>query len=79
MNDLPSPSLLQRDGQEAIAYRAVAGAGPGVMFLGGFMSDMTGTKATALEAHCRRMRAVPSCASTIPATANPAARSATAP
>ena len=26
---------------------------PGVMFLGGFMSDMTGTKASALEAHCR--------------------------
>ncbi|MBM3489008.1 MAG: alpha/beta hydrolase [Alphaproteobacteria bacterium] len=25
------------------------------MFLGGFMSDMTGTKATALEAHCRRV------------------------
>ena len=31
----------------------MAGASPGVMFLGGFMSDMTGTKATALEAHCR--------------------------
>ena len=53
MNDPSPPSLLQRAGREAIAYRRVEGAGPGVMFLGGFMSDMTGTKATALEAHCR--------------------------
>ena len=54
MQDLLPPSLLQRAGREAIAYRTVEGAGPGVMFLGGFMSDMTGTKATALEVHCRR-------------------------
>ena len=54
MQALAPPSLLQRPGREAIAYRRVEGAGPGVMFLGGFMSDMTGTKATALEAHCRR-------------------------
>ena len=54
MQDLPPPSLLRRAGREAIAYRALEGASPGVMFLGGFMSDMTGTKATALEAHCRR-------------------------
>ena len=33
----------------------MAGSTPGVMFCGGFMSDMTGTKATALEAHCRRI------------------------
>jgi hypothetical protein len=26
------------------------GEGPGVVFLGGFRSDMTGTKATALDA-----------------------------
>ncbi len=50
------PSLLERDGRETIAYRAMAGSTPGVMFCGGFMSDMTGTKATALEAHCRRTR-----------------------
>ena len=54
MQDLPPPSLLRRAGREAIAYRTVEGKPPGVMFLGGFMSDMTGTKATALEAHCRR-------------------------
>lgn len=29
------------------------GLSPGVIFLGGFMSDMTGTKAMALEAYCR--------------------------
>ena len=53
MQDPPPPSLLRRAGRGAIAYRAMEGAGPGVMFCGGFMSDMTGTKATALEAHCR--------------------------
>ncbi len=37
----------------SIAYHASPGKSPGVVFLGGFMSDMTGTKATALEAHCR--------------------------
>ena len=48
------PSLLECEGRDTIAYRAMAGNTPGVMFCGGFMSDMTGTKATALEAHCRR-------------------------
>jgi len=37
-----------------IAYHATAGAGPGVVFLGGFRSDMTGTKAVHLEAWARR-------------------------
>ena len=54
MQDPPPPSLLRRADAQTIAYRATDGAMPGVMFLGGFMSDMTGTKATALEAHCRR-------------------------
>ena len=53
MQDPIPPSLLHRAGRETIAYRALEGAGPGVMFLGGFMSDMTGTKASALDAHCR--------------------------
>jgi pimeloyl-ACP methyl ester carboxylesterase len=35
-----------------LAYRRMAGAGPGVMFLGGFNSDMTGTKAEDLAAFC---------------------------
>ena len=55
MQEPPPPSMLRRPGHETIAYRAMEGAQPGVMFLGGFMSDMTGTKASALEAHCRRM------------------------
>ena len=41
-----------------IAYcRTLAAAnekGPGIVFLGGFMSDMTGTKALALEAHAAK-------------------------
>jgi pimeloyl-ACP methyl ester carboxylesterase len=45
-------SLARADGA-TIAYRRIAGASPGVIFLGGFRSDMTGTKATALERHCR--------------------------
>ncbi len=32
-----------------IAYHKTQGSGPGVVFLGGFMSDMQGTKAIALE------------------------------
>ena len=44
--------ILTRNGA-AIAYRQIDGATPGVMFLGGFMSDMQGTKAVALERHCQ--------------------------
>ncbi|MEE8172493.1 MAG: alpha/beta hydrolase [Alphaproteobacteria bacterium] len=45
--------LSAPDGQ-TIAYHVLEGKAPGVMFLGGLMSDMTGTKAIALEAHCRK-------------------------
>jgi pimeloyl-ACP methyl ester carboxylesterase len=37
-----------------LAFRRAEGAGPGVVFLGGFRSDMTGTKATFLEDWARR-------------------------
>lgn len=37
-----------------IAYHKSEGTAPGVMFLGGFMSDMEGGKALALEAHCKK-------------------------
>ncbi len=47
------PSLTRLDGTR-LAYRRLPGASPGIVFLGGFRSDMTGTKATALEAACRR-------------------------
>ncbi len=36
-----------------IAYHRVTGAGPGVVFLGGFKSDMNGTKAVYLEERAR--------------------------
>jgi hypothetical protein len=39
------------DGVE-LAWRRRAGRGPGVVFLGGFNSDMTGTKAEELSAFC---------------------------
>lgn len=45
-------ALLAGDGV-SIAYHRTAGKSPGVVFLGGFMSDMTGSKATTLEAFCR--------------------------
>jgi len=39
--------------QGKIAFYQIAGKQPGVVFLGGFMSDMEGTKATYLEALCK--------------------------
>lgn len=44
--------LAKKDGT-TIAYRRLAGAAPGIVFLGGFRSDMTGTKALFLEDYCR--------------------------
>ena len=40
--------LIREDG-ERIAYVRHAGAAPGIVWLGGFKSDMTGTKALALD------------------------------
>jgi hypothetical protein len=40
--------LLARPDGEQLAWRRVAGAGPAVVWLGGFRSDMAGTKAEAL-------------------------------
>jgi pimeloyl-ACP methyl ester carboxylesterase len=42
--------FLELPGGRRIAFRARAGAGPTVVFLGGFRSDMTGTKAGFLDA-----------------------------
>lgn len=53
--DLPAPEesgppeILTRDDGATIAYRRRPGAGPGIVFLGGFMSDMNGTKARWLD------------------------------
>jgi len=51
----PEPGILARPDGGAIAYHRTAAREsgrhwPGVVFLGGFMSDMTGGKAVALEA-----------------------------
>lgn len=40
--------------ERRIAYHRTAGVGPGVVFLGGFRSDMGGTKALALQAWAER-------------------------
>ena len=45
--------ILSRDDGGTIAYRQIDGKPPCVIFLGGFMSDMSGTKAVELEHHCR--------------------------
>jgi pimeloyl-ACP methyl ester carboxylesterase len=39
-------------GETPLAYRALDGKGPGVVFLGGFHSDMTGSKAAYLAEWC---------------------------
>jgi pimeloyl-ACP methyl ester carboxylesterase len=47
--------MLLRDG-ETIAYLKRAGAAPGIVWLGGFKSEMTATKATALDGWAARTR-----------------------
>jgi pimeloyl-ACP methyl ester carboxylesterase len=53
----PRPmSLAREDGTTTAYHRFVNANGrnlPGVVFLGGFASDMTGTKAVFLESYCR--------------------------
>ncbi len=48
------PRILTRRDGATIAYHKTDGSAPGVVFMGGFMSDMTGTKAVMLESFCRR-------------------------
>lgn len=52
-NASAAPQLLDAGSGVSIAYHKLTGKSPGVVFLGGFMSDMTGTKAVTLEAFCR--------------------------
>lgn len=47
------PSFLKLPSGGRIAYHKTEGKGPGILFLGGFRSDMTGVKATALESFCK--------------------------
>lgn len=50
---MSEPSFLNTPSGRRIAYHRVDGTGPGVVFLGGFKSDMEGTKAVFLEDWCR--------------------------
>ena len=50
---MSEPGFLALAGGRRLAFRQVIGKAPGVLFCGGYTSDMTGTKATALEAFCR--------------------------
>ena len=52
-DDNPSPAKLPL-GRDSIAYHRAAGRGPTLVFIGGLRSDMTGIKATHLEAWARR-------------------------
>jgi pimeloyl-ACP methyl ester carboxylesterase len=54
MNGLDSVERLQRPDGNKVAYAKLSGGAPTVVFLGGFRSDMTGTKAVALEAWAKR-------------------------
>ena len=45
--------ILTRPDGATIAYHRLEGRSPGVVFLCGFLSDMAGTKALALDALCR--------------------------
>ena len=49
----PAARIVTRGDGATIAYHRTPGASPGVVFLAGFRSDMTGAKALALEAACR--------------------------
>lgn len=56
MTDMPSlPAFLNRPDGQRLAYAHLPGSdtAPGLLFCGGFRSDMTGTKALALEAAAR--------------------------
>ena len=47
------PKILTRETGASIAYHTLAGKSPGIVFMTGFMSDMAGSKARALEYLCR--------------------------
>jgi pimeloyl-ACP methyl ester carboxylesterase len=52
IDPLSEPSFLSLTTGEQLAYHCVPGDSPGVLFCGGYTSDMTGTKATALARYC---------------------------
>ncbi|MFO1159302.1 MAG: alpha/beta hydrolase [Reyranellaceae bacterium] len=54
MSGIDRVERLQRPDGNTVAYVRSAGSDPTVVFLGGFRSDMTGTKAVALDDWARR-------------------------
>ena len=50
MTDMPPPSYLPRPDGLRLAYKHRTGRGPTIIFLPGYMSDMEGGKAVALDA-----------------------------
>src|SRR6202040_2526072 len=54
VSPMTSTVTLTRQDGATIAYQRLAGSSPGIAVLGGFRSDMTGTKALYLEDYCRR-------------------------
>ena len=50
---MAAPSFLETPQNRRIAYHLTSGQGPCVVFLGGFRSDMEGTKALHLESWAR--------------------------
>lgn len=53
MSDVSKTPLLRRDDGEMLAYHFTPGRQPGVVFMAGYMSDMTGGKALCLEEFCQ--------------------------
>lgn len=53
---MDDPQRLTRPDGETLALRQIGGAGPTVVWIGGFRSDMEGTKALALDAAARERR-----------------------
>jgi pimeloyl-ACP methyl ester carboxylesterase len=51
---MKDPQYLETDSGRRLAYHRFSGREPGVVFLGGLRSDMTGTKAVHLEDWARR-------------------------
>jgi pimeloyl-ACP methyl ester carboxylesterase len=49
-----APEFLSASRGVSIAYHRIAGKSPTIVFMGGFMSDMTGAKALAVEAFARQ-------------------------
>jgi pimeloyl-ACP methyl ester carboxylesterase len=50
---MTAPAILPCADGATIAYRRIAGDPPGIVFLGGLRSEMTGVKASFLDEYCR--------------------------